>query len=305
MSKADSIKARLKNLAIKEGKQFDYYLMLYFIERLLYRLSISNYTDTFVLKGGLFLYTILDKNARVTKDVDMLAKEISNQLDSVKMIFLEICNIEVDDGVNFASDSITVERIKEDADYEGVRVKFLAKLDNTKKTLQLDIGFGDVIIPGASEIEYPSLLGMEKPRIKTYSLESVIAEKFEAMVYLGDFNSRMKDFYDIYSISQKFDFSGRVLQQAINATFERRGIRLDQTLFIFTTAFINSTEKDRQWKALKKRIDYQSDVDFETVMKNIMLFLEPVCNNIIKNAVFDDHWSFIEQQWQTLSHILI
>lgn len=196
-------KARLKNLAIKEGKQFDYYIMLYFIERLLFRLSISDYSDTFVLKGGLLLYTILDENARATKDIDMLAKDTANQLDSIKMVFSEICIITVDDGVNFDSDSIEVDRIKEDADYEGVRVKILAKLDNTKKILQLDIGFGDVIVPGAKEIEYPSLLEMEKPKIKAYSLESVIAEKFEAMVFLGDFNSRMKDFYDIYSICKK------------------------------------------------------------------------------------------------------
>lgn len=295
MSKADSVKARLKNLAIKEGKQFDYYLMLYFIERLLYRLSISNYSDVFILKGGLFLYTILDENARATKDVDMLAKEISNQLDSIKAIFLEISSIDVDDGVKFINDSIEVERIKEDADYEGVRVKLLAKLDNTKKILQLDIGFGDVIVPEAKEIEYPSLLKMEKTKVKAYSVESVIAEKFEAMVYLGDFNSRMKDFYDIYSLSKKFDFDGPVLQQAIVATFKKRGVSLNQKPHIFTTAFINSVDKKRQWESFKKRIKYQSEVDFETVMKSIVSFLEPVIEQI---DLFEKRWSSSDQQWK-------
>lgn len=298
MSKADSVKARLKNLAIKEGKQFDYYIMLYFIERLLYRLSLSNYSDTFVLKGGLLLYTILDENARATKDVDMLANDISNQLESIKMVFSEICIITVDDGVNFVSDSIEVERIKEDADYEGVRVKLLAKLDNTKKMLQLDIGFGDVIVPGAKAIEYPSLLDMDKPKIMAYSLESVIAEKFEAMVFLGDFNSRMKDFYDIYSICKKFDFDGMILQRAIKTTFEKRKIRFEQTPLVFSSTFINSVEKERQWIAFKKRICYQSDVDFEMVMNKIMHFLEPVCKNIISDTDFNKQWIFEEQLWR-------
>lgn len=295
MSKADSVKARLKNLAIKEGKQFDYYLMLYFIERLLYRLSISNYSEVFILKGGLFLYAILDENARATKDVDMLAKELSNKLDSIKRIFLEISSIDVDDGVKFINDSIEVERIKEDADYEGVRVKLLAKLDNTKKILQLDIGFGDVIVPEAKEIEYPSLLKMEKTKIKAYSVESVIAEKFEAMVYLGDFNSRMKDFYDIYSLSKKFDFDGRVLQKAIVATFKKRGILLDPKPYIFTTTFINSVDKKRQWESFKKRIKYQAEVDFKTVMKRIVSFLEPVIEQI---DLFEKRWSCSDQQWK-------
>lgn len=295
MSKADSIKARLKNLAIKEGKQFDYYLMLYFIERLLYRLSISKYSDVFILKGGLFLYTILDENARATKDVDMLAKEISNQLDSIKGIFLEISSIDVDDGVKFINDSIEVERIKEDADYEGVRVKLLAKLDNTKKILQLDIGFGDAIVPEAKEIEYPSLLKMEKTKVKAYSVESVIAEKFEAMVYLGEFNSRMKDFYDIYSLSKKFDFDGPVLQKAIVATFKKRGVLLNQKPHIFTTAFINSVDKKRQWESFKKRIKFQSEVDFETVMKSIVSFLEPVIEQI---DLFEKCWSYSDQKWK-------
>ncbi|WP_207725475.1 nucleotidyl transferase AbiEii/AbiGii toxin family protein [Acetobacterium malicum] len=269
--------------------------MLYFIERLLYRLSISKYSDVFILKGGLFLYTILDENARATKDVDMLAKEISNQLDSIKGIFLEISSIDVDDGVKFINDSIEVERIKEDADYEGVRVKLLAKLDNTKKILQLDIGFGDVIVPEAKEIEYPSLLKMEKTKVKAYSVESVIAEKFEAMVYLGEFNSRMKDFYDIYSLSKKFDFDGPVLQKAIVATFKKRGVSLNQKPHIFTTAFINSVDKKRQWESFKKRIKFQSEVDFETVMKSIVSFLEPVIEQI---DLFEKCWSYSDQKWK-------
>jgi predicted nucleotidyltransferase component of viral defense system len=126
MSKADSIKARLKNLAIAKQEQFDYLLMLYFIERILYRLSISKYGDIFVLKGGLLLYTILDDKARATKDIDLLAKELASTLDGLQQIFKEICSIEADDAIYFDTETISAERIKEDADYEGVRIKVTA-----------------------------------------------------------------------------------------------------------------------------------------------------------------------------------
>ena len=135
MSKADSIKARLKNLAIAKQEQFDYLLMLYFIERILYRLSISKYGDIFVLKGGLLLYTILDDKARATKDIDLLAKELASTLDGLQQIFKEICSIEADDAIYFDTETISAERIKEDADYEGVRIKVTAFLDKSKKIL--------------------------------------------------------------------------------------------------------------------------------------------------------------------------
>lgn len=251
MSKSDSIKSKLKNLAVKENKQFDYLLMLYFIERLLYRLSISKYKNTFVLKGGLLLYTILDDKARATKDIDMLARQIKNTLDEIGNTFKEVCSIEADDAVVFDTSSITVERIKEDAAYEGVRVKVVAFLDKSKKVLQIDIGFGDVIIPNEIEMEYPSLLDMEKPKIKAYSLESVIAEKFEAMIYLAELNSRMKDFYDIYSLCSKYDFDGKVLLDAVRSTFENRGTLLFETPTVFKDEFILSEEKQKQWSALE------------------------------------------------------
>lgn len=166
MSKADSIKARLKSFAITEKKQFDYLLMLYFIERILYRISVSKYKDVFVLKGGLLLYTILDDKARITKDIDLLARELASTLDGLQRIFKEVCSIEADDAVHFDTETIRAERIKEDADYEGVRIKVTAFLDKSKKTLQFDIGFGDVIVPKRLKWSIPPFLIWTLPKSK-------------------------------------------------------------------------------------------------------------------------------------------
>jgi len=144
---AVSIRVRLKNIADKEHKPFDFILMLYFVERLLFRLSISRYSEQFVLKGGLLLYLIMDEKARATKDIDLLAKETSADLDSLRGIFADISAIPFDDAVTYGSDSITAEKIKEEADYEGVRIKITAHLGNIRKSLQFDIGFGDVVVP--------------------------------------------------------------------------------------------------------------------------------------------------------------
>jgi len=212
-NKAASIRARLKNIADKEHKQFDFILMLYFIERLLYRLSISRYSDMFILKGGLLLYTILDEKARPTKDIDMLARELASNLDALKEVFTEIASISIDDEVIYDTNSITTERIKEDADYEGVRIKLTAHMQNMRKVLQFDIGFGDVIVPKPQSMEYPTLLDMDRPVLKAYSKESIISEKFEAMLYLAEANSRMKNFYDIYNLCNNFEFDGRILSK--------------------------------------------------------------------------------------------
>lgn len=139
MISPDSIKAKLKKIAVSEGKQFDYLLTLYVIERMIYRISISKYSDKFILKGGLLMYTILDEKARVTKDVDLLAKEFDNSIENISRVFHEIIGIEADDAIKFDIDSLTAEKIKEDADYEGVRIKIVAYLDRTRKVLQMDI----------------------------------------------------------------------------------------------------------------------------------------------------------------------
>ncbi len=298
MIKPVSIKAKLKNLAIKEGKQFDYLLNLYIVERLLYRISISEYAEKFILKGGLLLYTILEDKARVTKDIDMLARQLNNSLDNLETIFRNICSINVEDAIKFDLTTLKVERIKEDADYEGVRVKLTAFLDKTKKVLQMDIGFGDIIVPKSIQMEYPSLLEMDKPIIQAYSIESVIAEKFQAMVYLAEANSRMKDFYDIYSLSKLYNFNGAILREAIESTFIHRDTITPKIPTVFTKDFEESAEKKQQWNAFKTRIDIKSDLDYEHAVKSIKVFLEPIYHSILNKEDFIKSWDVNNYVWK-------
>lgn len=295
---SDSIKAKLKNIAVKEGKQFDYLLTLYLIERLLYRISISKYADKFILKGGVLLYIVLEEKARATKDIDMLARQVNNSLESVEAIFKSVCKIKEDDAIDFDLNTLTVEKIKEDADYEGVRVKVTAFLDRTKKVLQMDIGFGDVIVPYATEMEYPSLLEMKKPILKAYSMESVIAEKFEAMVYLAEANSKMKDFYDICILSEKYDFDGKVLKEAIQTTFKHRQTPMQLIPTVFTNEFRYSKEKKQQWNAFKRRIASKEELEFLDVIDRLTIFLKPIYDSIIENKEFPLKWNLQEGRWK-------
>lgn len=243
MKSPDSIKARLRNLAEKENKPFDYLLMHYFIERLLYRLSISDYADNFILKGGLLLYAMLDNDARATRDIDFLARRIETVPEELTRIFTDICSIDADDAVRFDASTITAQRIKEDADYEGVRIKLTGYLDRSRQMLQFDIGYGDIVVPGPLDVDYPSLLNMERPHLKAYSMESVIAEKFEAMIALAEANSRMKDFYDVYTLSRTYDFEGYTLYEATRQTLERRATPLMRIPIIFTDKFSEDQAK--------------------------------------------------------------
>ena len=294
---AASIRARLKNIADKERKPFDFILMLYFVERLLFRLSLSRYSDQFVLKGGLLLYLIMNEKARATKDIDLLARETASNIDTLRDIFTDIAATQSDDAVTYDTSSITTERIKEDADYEGVRIKITAYLGNMRKSLQFDIGFGDVVVPKPETLEYPTLLDMDKPVIKAYSKESVIAEKFEAMLYLAELNSRMKDFYDIYSLCASFDFDGRVLYEALLQTITRRGTHTPTNPTVFSNDFANNKDKATQWGAFKRRTAVGENVDFPEVVEVIGIFLKPVYECIVSETEFFGHWSSDTLEW--------
>jgi predicted nucleotidyltransferase component of viral defense system len=299
MSNTASIKARLKNIADKECKQFDFILMLYFIERLLFRLSISRYSDHFILKGGLLLYLIMNEKSRVTKDIDLLAKEFAGNMTALRDIFAEVSAIPSDDAVTYDTNSITAEGIKEDADYEGVRIKITAHLDNMRKTLQFDIGFGDVVVPKPEALEYPTLLDMDKPVIKAYSKESVIAEKFEAMLYLAELNSRMKDFYDIYSLCISFNFDGRILYEAILQTIMRRGTHTPKKPTVFSNDFAISKDKAIQWGAFKRRTSVGDNLEFSEAVEMIGIFLKPLYECIVNEKEFFGHWSKDACKWKS------
>jgi len=239
----------------------------------------------------------MNEKARATKDIDLLARETASNLDTLRDIFAEIAAIDSDDAVTYDTNSITTERIKEDADYEGVRIKITAYLGNMRKSLQFDIGFGDVVVPKPETLEYPTLLDMDKPVIKAYSKESVIAEKFEAMLYLAELNSRMKDFYDIYSLCTSFDFDGRVLYEAMLQTISRRGTHTPSNPTVFSIDFAGSKDKSTQWGAFKRRTGVGDNEDFPKVVEMIRVFLKPVYECIVNESEFFGHWNNDALEW--------
>lgn len=218
---------------------------------------------------------------RPTRDIDFLAYQISNDMESIKEIFKNICKIEYNDSVIFDSNSVLVEEIRKEAEFKGVRVKLTGYLGKAKEMLLVDIGFNDIIVPEVITADYPVLLGMDCPKIKMYSFESVVAEKFEAIVSLGELNSRMKDFYDIFILLSEKKFNRDILQNAIVETFKRRGtdiLKFDQ---VFNKEFIEDNNRINQWKLFLKKISHQN-IEFEYVMDAIKKSLLPICNNIKK-----------------------
>ena len=206
-----SVRQRLLNKSRTQGRPFQELLQYFAMERFLYRLAKSPYSDRFVLKGALLLTAWRAPQSRPTMDID-LEGQVNNQLDHIKEVVATVCEVDVEpDGIAFNRTSIEVSRIKEDADYEGVRVQFHATLARARIPMQLDIGFGDVITPEPTDIEYPSLLDFPAPVLRAYPKETVVAEKLEALTALGLLNSRMKDFYDLALLSRMYPFEGQRL----------------------------------------------------------------------------------------------
>ena len=217
-----SVRARLLNQAHAQKRPFQELLQYYAMERFLYRLSRSRNAEQFILKGALLLTAWRAPLSRSTMDIDLLGR-MSNELEHIRALIAKVCELESEpDGIGFDAQSVKVARIKEDAEYEGVRVRFHATLARARIPMQIDIGFGDVVTPAAVEIEYPTLLEFPAPVLRAYPKETVIAEKLEALTMLGMLNSRMKDYFDLWALSRLYSFEGPILVNAIKATFARR-----------------------------------------------------------------------------------
>jgi len=213
-------------------------------------------------------------------------------------IFTEIATIPANDAISFNTQKMTVERIKEDADYQGLRIKLIAHLDRSRHVLQFDIGFDDVIIPHPVDITYPTILDMEAPHLRAYSLESVIAEKFQAIVALADLNSRMKDFYDIYELSRSCDFDGASLAEAIAQTFKHRKTEFTSNPMVFTDDFPLLPDKQVQWQAFQRRTGIANvSTDFSVVVSAIKGFLLPVYETLVKRETFNRQWQNATGMW--------
>jgi predicted nucleotidyltransferase component of viral defense system len=293
-----SIRAKLYNIARKTERDFDSLLLQYFQERFLYRLSISQFRRNFILKGALLFLAYKMPLLRPTKDIDFLSRALSNDQEKIKSIIGQVASINAMDGVSFVIESITAERIIENADYGGIRVKIEAMLDNARKALQLDIGFGDTIVAGPIEMDFPILLEEQPvPHLQVYSKESAVAEKFEALVKLNILSSRMKDVYDILFLAAHESFNLKTMQEAILETFRNRATQIEGRMSIFAEEFKQSKEKQTQWSAFLRRSHLDSYKGFAEAVEHLEQFIEPTCSRRLSSK-HDTRWQPEVWKWQ-------
>lgn len=273
-----SVKTRLLNLMNETGYKYMYLLARYFNERLLYRVSVSQYKDNFLLKGGSLLYAMDGLNARPTIDVDFMAERISRDREFLTKVFQEILGIVCDeDGVTFDTENITMEPITVEKKYPGTRFFFTAHMDSIIHKMSVDIGFGDVVTPYPASIDFPLLLpNIPSVNLQAYSLETVIAEKFHTMLDRDEYNSRMKDFFDCYQLLTKRELDDETLYDAIKATFDNRELEYNSKLKLFTAEFVNDANRQMQWKLFLRKIQWKEELSFNVVMQVITDRLKPM-----------------------------
>ena len=273
---AASVHQRLLNKARETSRPFNELLQHFAIERFIYRLSRSPHADRFILKGALMFSTWTGAVSRPTMDIDLLGR-IDNSLEVIVAAMKDTCGMDVEaDGMSFNAETVAATRITEDAEYEGVRVRVQGLLGNARVSLQVDIGFGDAIVPPPEPIEYPSLLDLPTPRLRAYPREVVAAEKLQALVELGIANTRMKDFYDLWMLARRFDFEGERLAQAIAATFERRRTPIPtETPLALTSEFHGDAAKRTQWRAFLRKGSVSETAELPEVVELIGAFVMP------------------------------
>ena len=283
---AASVRQRLLTLSQDRKEPFDTVLARYAIERLLYRLSTSSHADRFVLKGAMLFVVWAEAVPRPTRDLNLLGYG-SPDPDEITRIFREICASVVEpDGLNFLQDTVSAESIRDNAAYPGIRVKIIARLANIRIPVQVDIGFGDAITPHPERADFPTLLDFPGPRLRAYPIYTVIAEKIEAMASLGLANSRMKDFYDLWFMSQNFDFKGSLVVNAIRNTFECRKTNLTTEL-PSTEDFTRSVSTN--WHGFTARNKLTAP-HIEHTLVLIRLFVDPPLSAARKDEKFNKNW---------------
>lgn len=273
---ARSIKDRLLNLSRSEGRVFDVVLVRFALERLLYRLSQTHHRDRFVLKGGLLVTIWLEDDNRVTRDADFLGHGDASAAQLIAD-FREIMSVDAEDGLRFDVDALTATAIREELEYGGTRLRTTAYLERTRIPITIDIGFGDALADATKELDYPTLLDLPAPHVRAYPAETVIAEKFQAMVNLGILNGRMKDYYDLWALPRTLTIADDALDAAIAATFERRrtAIPADRPPGL-SAEMIESADKQRQWRAYAASIGLD-DVQLQDVVATIWDMVGPSC----------------------------
>ena len=294
---ASSVLARLKNKSKESGRSYQLCLQLFCQEEFLRRVEKSKYAENLVLKGGLFLYSITNFDSRVTVDVDFLLRSMPNTPEQLEAILNEI--IAEDTGNDFITFEIrSVAPIAVAKKYAGIGASIIARIKNTKTPFGIDFGVGDVIVPYQEKREIPTQLpDFNSPTVNTYSIETTIAEKLDAILSLMEFSSRMKDYYDIYYLANKFDFDGAILTEALKKTFTNRNHNFTLEQFQQMIEFDSDDAMQKKWKAFVKKINTKTDA-FEFVLRTIKEFLTAPFTAAIKDKMFDEQWSAAENSWK-------
>ena len=298
--KAASVLAKLRNKAKASGISYQQCLQLFMQEEFLRKLSKSGYKDFLVLKGGLFIYTLTNFESRATIDVDFLLRNFSNSIDDVKELVEKIINTPTgNDYILMTAKGF--EEISPQRKYHGISAQIIGQIKNVRIPFNVDIGVGDVIVPQAEQRTINTQLpDFETPIIKTYSLESTIAEKFDAILQRFELTGRMKDFYDIYYLARTFDFDGAKLQTTIFETLQRRGTSYNRDSFKRIIGLADDTDMQKRWRYFLKNVK-DDTLELSTVIEEIRIFLEPVFDAIINEEEWLEPWISQNNMWITLN----
>ena len=294
---AASVLARLRNKAKAAGISYQQCLQLFMQEEFLRKLSKSGHEDTLILKGGLFIYTLTNFESRATVDVDFLLRSVSNSLEEVQALIVKILAVPTgNDYIEMTAKGF--EKISPQRKYHGISTQIIGKIKNVRVPFNVDIGVGDVIVPCAEERTiHTQLPDFESPVIMTYSLESTIAEKFDAILQRFELTGRMKDFYDIYYLARTFDFDGVKLQTAISRTLERRGTPYEKGSFKRILTLAEDVDMQKRWKFFLKTIK-DDTLEFSAVIEEIQTFLEPVFEAIVNEDKWEKKWHYLGCGWK-------
>lgn len=294
---AASVLARLKNKSKETKRSYQLCLQLFCQEEFLRRVEKSKYVDNLVLKGGLFIYSLTEFESRVTVDVDFLLKRMPNTPEQLRKIMGEI--IEVETGNDFVIFEIKdVAPIAVAKKYSGIGVTMQAKIRNTRTPFSIDFGVGDVIVPKQEKRKIPTQLDdFDAPIINTYSIETTVAEKIDAILLLMEFSSRMKDYYDIYYLAHKFDFDGKVLCEALSKTFVNREHSFTMEQFEQIMTFDSDDGMQKKWKTFTKKIEIEMD-EFPEILRKINEFLKEPYRAVMNGEIFEKKWKAREGDWK-------
>jgi len=294
---AASVLARLKNKAEETGRSNQLCLQLFCQEEFLRRLQHSKYAENLILKGGLFVYALTDFDSRVTVDVDFLLKNIPNTPEKLRPVLEDIIATETgNDFITF--EIIKIEPIAVAKKYAGIGATAIARIKNTRTTFGVDFGVGDIIVPGQEKRQIPTQLdGFEAPVVNTYSVETTIAEKLDAILFLMEFSSRMKDYYDIFYLSQKFNFDGEVLKTAIEQTFRNRDRNFTPEQFEQLLALGDDSAMKKKWAAFLKKVKGTND-NFADTLEVIGTFLREIVYAVFEKRPFTKTWCAADSKWR-------